>query len=194
MAVTLAKQGDSHKVNLSKGGGNVLVNLKWEARKSGGFKLFGGGSGAAADLDLGCMYELQDGSKGVIQALGNAFGSRTASPFIALDGDDRAGGSADGENLFVGADKLKRVVIFAYIYSGGGDFRSVAGRVSMKVSNGEQIDLALDNPSGKTFCALAQIVNNGGQLTVSKEERYFGGHEECDRNYGFGFSWTRGSK
>ena len=26
------------------------------------------------DLDLGCLYELADGRKGVIQALGNAFG------------------------------------------------------------------------------------------------------------------------
>ena len=46
------------------------------------------------DLDLGCLYEFTDGSKGVVQALGNSF---AASPrgvgarVIWLDGDDRSG-------------------------------------------------------------------------------------------------------
>ena len=45
------------------------------------------------DLDLGCLYELADGRKGVIQALGNAFGSLNRRPWILLDGDDRTGRS-----------------------------------------------------------------------------------------------------
>jgi len=215
MPLVLKKSGDSHGLNLVKGTpGNIAVNLKWAAavapvappvKKSGGWfgGLFGGGEteapkpAAAPDLDLGCMYELTVGAdpKGVIQALGKLFGSRTSSPFIALDGDDRAGGSADGENLFVGLSQLKRVVIFAYIYGGSTDFRSVNARVLMKVSNGEEISVDLDSPSPKqTFCAIAQIVNQNGKLTVTKEERYFAGHKDCDLHYGFGFNWTTASK
>lgn len=41
------------------------------------------------DLDLGCLYELADGSKGIVQALGNSFGALNTHPFIQLDGDDR---------------------------------------------------------------------------------------------------------
>ncbi len=213
MPINLKKSGDSHGLNLVKGPGNFDVNLKWAAAvaaaaapapaKSGGWfgGLFGGGQPAtpkptaAPDLDLGCMFELTDGRKDVIQALGKNFGTRTSSPFIALDGDDRAGGSADGENLFIGTNLLKRVVIFAYIYDGSTDFRSVNARVQMKVSNGDEISIDLNSPSPSlTFCAIAQIVNDNGKITVTKEERYFAGHEACDRNYGFGFSWTKASK
>jgi len=71
------------------------VNLNWSQGappKKTGFlaKLAGAGSGAV-DLDLGCLYELADGSKGVVQALGNSFGSLTSPPYISLDGDDRSG-------------------------------------------------------------------------------------------------------
>ncbi|CAM5532179.1 Tellurium resistance OS=Streptomyces glaucescens OX=1907 GN=SGLAU_10870 PE=4 SV=1 [Streptomyces glaucescens] len=32
------------------------------------------------DLDLGCLYELQDGTKGVVQPLGGYFGDVNAPP------------------------------------------------------------------------------------------------------------------
>nr|GFA20815.1 hypothetical protein [Tanacetum cinerariifolium] len=80
MAITLQKRGDKHQINLSKEQKvqlKVDVNLNWnsgEAKSTGLFgKLFGGGAAAAPDLDLGCMYELNDGSKGVIQPLGGNF-------------------------------------------------------------------------------------------------------------------------
>ncbi len=43
--------------------------------------------------------ELRDGSKGVVQALGNSFGSLQQPPFIALDGDDRSGSVSGGPSL-----------------------------------------------------------------------------------------------
>ena len=36
----------------------------------------------AVDLDLGGMYELMDGSKGMAQALGNSFGSLQSAPYV----------------------------------------------------------------------------------------------------------------
>ena len=36
--------------------------------------------------------------------------------------------------------------------------------------------------------------NVGGNVEVSKEERYFQGHQDCDEHYGFGFRWSAGSK
>lgn len=203
MAISLSKSGDSHKVSLKKGAAqNIKVNLKWEAaaaKKSGGLfgGLFGGGGSAQQqDLDLGCMYELVDGSKGVIQALGNLFGSRAADPFIALDGDDRSGSSAAGENLeILRPDRIKRVVLFAYFYEGSSDFAALKTRVTMEVTNGETVTLDLNNSkSGKTFCALAQVSVKDGQISLTKEEHYFAGHRDCDAHYGFGFDWTTGRK
>lgn len=204
MAINLNKSGDSHKVSLKKEAPqNIKVNLKWEAaaaKKSGGLfgGLFGGGGGSAQqqDLDLGCMYELVDGSKGVIQALGNLFGSRTAAPFIALDGDDRSGSSAGGENLeILRPDRIKRVVLFAYFYEGSSDFAALKTRVTMEVTGADTVTVDLNNSkSGKTFCALAQVSVKYGQISLTKEEQYFAGHRDCDAHYGFGFDWTTGRK
>ena len=101
MSISLEK---GKKISLEKksssGLGEILVNLNWNARpqKQGFLKTLLSGSGAI-DLDLGCLFELKNGYKGTVQALGNAFGNLNAEPFIALDGDDRTGASVTGENL-----------------------------------------------------------------------------------------------
>lgn len=99
--VSLAKQGA-----LS---GNLRVNLSWRmrtsdiegrSRQSGRLlrplKLFQPEAVQAhtqgmvnVDLDLGCMYELTDGTKGVVQPLGNLLGDLNGPPYIRLSGDDR---------------------------------------------------------------------------------------------------------
>jgi len=62
-SVSLTKQGSA--------GGVLRVNLNWDARPAGGGFLKR--MAPALDLDLGCLYEFTDGSKGVVQALGNTF-------------------------------------------------------------------------------------------------------------------------
>lgn len=200
MAINLQKGGDKHSINLSKSsssGQSLLIhaNLNWAQEKKGGFLSFLTAK-QDADLDLGCMYEMQDGSKGVIQPLGNSFGSKNTMPFIFLDKDDRDGGSSDGENMHVFKPELiKRILFFGLIYQGAKDFNSVNGRMFFKISNGEEVTLQLDNAGvNKPFCAAALITNQNGELTISKEARYFAGHSAADAHYGFGFKWTTGSK
>ncbi|MCZ9339976.1 Tellurium resistance, partial [Streptomyces sp. TRM76130] len=38
------------------------------------------------DLDLGCLYEMQDGAKGVVQPLGGLYGDVNAAPYVKLSG------------------------------------------------------------------------------------------------------------
>lgn len=200
MAINLSKGGDQHSINLSKsttGGQSLLIhaNLNWTQGKKGGLLSFLNAK-QEADLDLGCMYELQDGTKGVIQPLGKNFGSKTSPPYIFLDKDDRDGGSSDGENMHVFKPELiKRILFFGLIYAGAKDFNSVAGRMAFKISNGEEVNLQLDNAGvAKPFCAAAMIENRTGELTIRKEARYFNGHSDADAHYGFGFRWQAGSK
>jgi tellurite resistance protein TerA len=196
--VTLEKRGQEARISLRKDGQAqpIHVNLNWnqQAQRQGILgRIVGGGS---ADLDLGCMYFLNDGSGGVIQALGNSFGSDRFEPFIFLDKDDRSGAASDGENLYIlRPDLIHTVLLFAFIYEGTSDFTHVAGRMSMKDPAGNEIKINLSNPDmRRTFCAIAQIENIGGEVKITKEERYFQGHRECDEHYGFGFSWGAGSK
>ncbi|WP_326696202.1 TerD domain-containing protein [Streptomyces sp. NBC_01754] len=208
--VTLTKEAPS--VSLTKQGGTsgaLRVNLNWETRKQ--FKGWGAKLGRAAathadlDLDLCALYELSDGRKGVVQALGNAFGSLAQPPYIHLDGDDRTGAVSTGENLTVNLDhkdRLRRVLIFVTIYEGARSFADLHATVTLQPQNGAAIDFSLDEctvPS--TVCALALITDNGaGDLTVQREARYLvpergvSPQRTIDAAYGWGMNWTPGRK
>ena len=57
------------------------------------------------------------------------------------------------------------------------------------------VQVQMQHPDAqRTFCAIAMFENVGGRVEVSKEERYFQGHQDCDQHYGFGFQWKAGSK
>ena len=117
--VTLDKSRPSISLEKTAAGfGEIKVNLNWNQGTSG---LLGGflGKRGAIDLDLGCLFEMQDGFKGAVQALGNRFGDLREEPYIQLMGDDRTGSVADGEWLRINGqqwNKIERILIFAFIY------------------------------------------------------------------------------
>ena len=199
--VTLTKSAPS--VSLAKGSGasgRMRVNLSWNARPAGsgggGFlkKLTGGDK--SIDLDLGCLYELADGKKGVVQALGNSFGALDRPPYVQLDGDDRSGGG--GENLSINLDKLpeiRRLLVFAFIYEGVPAWDAAGGVVTLHPQGGAPIEVRLDESSGSRMCALALLENRGGELVVNREVKYINGAQDAlDRAYGWGMDWARGRK
>jgi tellurite resistance protein TerA len=201
--ITLDKRGESRTINLSKDTQvqPILANLKWDANGSApqkrGFlaSIFGGGQ-EAADLDLGCMYRLKNGEAGVIQALGGNFGAKSRPPFVLLDKDDRTGAADDGENLTIfRPSDIDLLIIFAFIYDGSADFTQVNGRMTLKDATGSETFMRLSAPSaGETFCVVASVRGQGDSVVVTKEERYFPGHEQADRHFGFGFNWVPGRK
>ncbi len=216
--VTLEKRGD--KVSLDKragrGFGRIHVNLNWnqsataapQPAKTGFFdKLVGGAAGrkgrGGIDLDLGCMYELADGRRGLVQALGNAWGDFEREPFIRLDADDRTGAVAGGENLYINGerfDQIRRALIFSFIYEGVPNWSATDGLVTIAAPEQAPIEVRLDGGGNQMMCAIALIENRGGSLQVTKLAEYFqqmGGtsaHELMDRHFGFGLRWKTGSK
>lgn len=206
--VRLDKQGQSHQVNLSKGGSPTIfhINLQWDQpnanqpeKQSGSFLgriLKGAGQNSGADLDLGCMWRDISGNKGVIQPLGGNFGSKDNIPYIFLDKDDRSGAAVDGENMHLfRPDQLDLVVIFAMIYEGAANFANVNARLTISDGRGDEILIPLNAPNpSHTFCAVATISRTGSSIKFRKEEQYFPGHKLCDKQYGFGFDWVKGRK
>jgi len=184
------------RVNLTKPGesqGVMRVNLNWSA---GGGGVFGHQS---VDLDLGCLYELADGSKGVIQALGNSFGSQHRPPYISLDGDDRSGAVAGGENMHINLvqpQQFRRILIFAMIYSGAANWAAVDGVVTLYPTSGPPIEVRLDSPvNGAAICAVAQVYYAEGGLHVHREVNYINGTQpDLDRAYSWGMRWTAARK
>ncbi len=198
--VTLTKSAPT--VSLSKQTGRLHVNLNWEARPpaaKGGLLKRLAGPPKGIDLDLGCLYELTDGSKGVVQALGNAFGRLDAPPYISLSGDDRSGESSGGEDLFVNlarAGEIRRVLVFASIYDGVPSFEEAHGVVTLTPGSGPSIEVRLDEQAGRSrMCAIALLEGGGTDLTVRREVRYLdGGQAALDQAYGWGMTWTAGRK
>ncbi|MFI6288299.1 TerD family protein [Streptomyces sp. NPDC051018] len=206
--VTLTKETPT--VSLTKQGGTsgtMRVNLSWQVRKQ--FKGWGAKLGRAIavhgdlDLDLCALYELVDGSKGVVQALGNAFGALHQPPFIHLDGDDRTGGTS-GENLTINLDHqqyFRRIVIFVTIYEGARSFADLDAHVTLQPQHGAPIEFSLGEctvPS--TVCSLALITNTGSDLVVQREARFLvpergvSPQRTIDYTYGWGMNWTPGRK
>lgn len=204
--VTLTKASPS--VSLSKrgsAGGQLRVNLNWNARPAapaggkGFLKRLTQAAKPGIDLDLGCLYELTDGSKGVVQALGNSFTSGGDRPVLRLDGDDRSGSASGGENLFVDLDQLARitrVLVFAFIYEGTPNWAEAAGVVTLYPASGEPVVVPLDeNDPGATTCAIAMLENTGGELVVTRQVRYVrGSQRDLDEAYGWGMTWQTGRK
>jgi tellurite resistance protein TerA len=197
--VTLTKAAPS--VSLAKHGasrGMLQVNLNWDARPpaKGLFK-----KTTQLDLDLGCLYEFADGTKGVVQALGNAFTARNrkGKQLLRLDGDDRSGSVSGGENLFVDLSDpsdIKRVLVFALIYEGAANWATANGVATLTPVGAPPIEVLLDDPrDGARICAIAQISNQGGEIVIKREVNYIDGAQRAlDEAYGWGMNWTRGRK
>ncbi|OEJ97408.1 TerD family protein [Streptomyces thermolilacinus] len=207
--VTLTK--DAPSVSLAKQGGTsgaLRVNLNWGVRKqfTGWGAKFGNAVARHADLDLDlcALFELTDGSKGVVQALGDTFGSLRRPPYIHLDGDDRTGAVDTGENLTINLDHkdvFRRILVFVTIYEGARSFADLHATVTLTPANGAPIEFSLDEctvPS--TVCALALITRQGDDLVVRREARYLipargvSPQRTVDQAYGWGMRWTPGRK
>ena len=201
MAINLSK---GQKINLSKstpaGLGEIHVNLNWNSRpmKQGLFAgLFGSNNGI--DLDLGCLYELKDGTKSAVQALGNAFGSYINSPFITLDGDDRTGTSVAGENLRINGNyvsQIKRILVYTFIYEGVANWKQADAVVTIKYPGAEDIIVKMDTYNNQNkMCALALFENeNDETFSVQKIVQFYEGHELMDRAFNWGLKWKPGKK
>jgi tellurite resistance protein TerA len=207
--VTLEKKGDIHKIDLTKRTDNALkeivINLNWTQKKGFMATLMQRG----IDLDLGVWYELQNGNKSCIDGLqfshkqGGAKnrvtrqGCYTQAPWIWHTGDDRSG-TGEGENVLInpqGLADLKRITVYTYIYEGVAKWEETNAVVTVKVPDNPDIVVEMGKQySSKNFCAIAEILFDKNSLTVRKLVTFHNGHDDCDKQYGWGMQWKAGGK
>ncbi|MFS2108892.1 TerD family protein [Sphingomonas sp. Sphisp140] len=192
--VTLEKPGQT--VSLEKRGasfGEITINLNWSRGRKG---FFGGGS--AIDLDLGCLFELADGRKGVVQALGNAFGSFHQLPHIALSGDDRTGDVSQGETMRInGAHwaQIRRIAVFANIYDGVPNWQQTDGVVLVTMPDQPPIEVRMtEGRDDRRLCGIVLIENDAGRLKVTRIVEYVRDQQVLDEMLGWGLRWVAGRK
>ncbi|AVH61558.1 Tellurium resistance [Streptomyces dengpaensis] len=198
-AVSLTKQGATS--------GAMRGNLSWSARKPSRGWLKKGKDAVPledVDLDLSCLWELQNGMKGIVHPIDNQFGSFDQPPYIQLDQDDRTGSSAAGENLVINLDhaaEIKRILVFVVIHAGASSFAGLDGVATLYPPAGPPIEVRLDEctvPS--TAASIALIENVDGELIVRREAKYIlvppgvFKQQAVDIEYGWGMTWHAASK
>lgn len=201
--ITLDKQRPSISLDKKDGGfGEIKINLNWnrtsQSSGSGGFFAALRGKSGGIDLDVGCLYELENGRKGAVQALGNAFGDFRDEPFIQLMGDDRTGSVSDGEWLRINGKewpRIRRVLVYAFIYEGAPNWQATDGVITLYIPGEAPIEVRLSEEGGtKGMCAIALLENIGGSVRVNRKVEFFKGHSDMDKAFGWGMRWAAGSK
>ncbi|WP_119727821.1 TerD family protein [Thermomonospora amylolytica] len=200
--ISLTKEAPS--VSLTKQGataGNMRVHLQWTARPGAAKGRLGlRRRGLDLDLDLCALWELQDGSKGIIHALGD-FGALNYPPYIQLDQDDRTGASA-GETMMINLDyshMFRRILVFAEIYDGADDFRGVDATATLYPRGAPPVEMNMnDCVDASRDAVLVLIENVGGELVVHRQGRFIPpppgrprwGKLAVDVAYGWGLEWV----
>ncbi|MBF0225101.1 MAG: stress response protein [Desulfobacterales bacterium] len=201
--ITLKSKGDKFTLKPKVSTGEVLINLNWNQNPDGkpSFfkKLMGGGQ--PIDLDLGCLFEMSTGELACIQPLNVGFlkqGSFTEPPYIYHLGDDRTGSWSEGENIKINIehmDKLKRILIFTFIYEGAPKWNSTDAVVTITVPGQPTLEVPMGvQTDSRSFCAIAMLEFANNNITVTKLVSFHTGHQDCDKAYKWGLQWVAGSK
>lgn len=200
----LGRNGDSLAASPpAEGFGEIVIAAAWDTRvvKDQTFwgRMFKREREVDIDLDLGCLYELQDGHRGAIQALGSQMGNMTDMPYMALTGDERTGRkSGDDEAIHINGamwPKIKRLLVYVYIYRGAIDWAQVRPQIQVRIPGLKPMVVTLATHHKQLeICAIGGLENVRNGIKLTNHTEYFHGHAEMDRAYGFGLEWDSGSK
>ncbi len=151
------------------------------------------------DLDLGCLYELQDGTRGALQAFGELYGAFNEPPFIHHSGDEREGDEeGDDEYLEINGahwPDIKRLLVYVYIYDGAPHWKSVKPQIQIRVPG--ETPMIVTPSAAKSrlpICVIGAVENVRNGIKLENFTEYYPGHAEMSRAFGWGLSWEDGEK
>lgn len=202
----LDKNGESEIISPPEGGfNNFHIGLAWNniiVEQTGGFMgLWKKATQQGIDIDLGCFFEMADGTRGILQAFGGLHGNLNRTPFIELSDDERTGDSeGDDEYMTINGVKwpqIKRILIYTYIYEGSTDWSQIQPELTINLHMDPVEPLSI-RPKLKTnkmtVCALATLENIKDGLRIKTHGEYFTSQAAMDRAFGFGLQWEDGAK
>ena len=202
----LDKNGESEVISPPEGGfKDMHVGLAWNniiVEKADGFMgLLKKTMNKGVDLDLGCFFEMADGTRGVLQPFGELFGNYDEIPYIKLSGDERTGDAEGDDEYFTikGAQwsEIKRILVYTYIYQGSNDWSQIKPELTVNLNlDGEpplKVSPALKT-NDLTVCALVTIENVKNGIRIKTHGEYFASQAAMDRAFGFGLKWEDGAK
>lgn len=190
-----------------EGFGDIRIGAAWQniKKEQGGFfsRLLNKTTDTGVDLDLGILYELQNGKVGCVQALGGTMGRYEEEPFLALNGDDVTGDDdddIDGQDEIITLNgqkwpEIKRLLVYLYIYKGVQNWAEIAPQVQVLVPNEKPMVVTLHTyKSELCLAAVARLENIRNGIRMTNITEYYPGHPSMDRAFGFGIQWEDAQK
>ncbi|MBQ7528881.1 TerD family protein [bacterium] len=172
-ATTLSQNGQTASLK-----GVAPVNIALTYRRSP--------SVPKAELRLGCMVELKDGQKFMLQTLGSHLGHKDSAPYITAQQNS---GQFDELTIYK-PEQIKRLLLFTFVYLAPNFAKDFGAVVILKDKNGNSVRVPLLAPSpSQKFCAVATI-DFDNKLNIKREECYFTNHQFADQHYKFNFNWV----
>lgn len=200
----LVKSGEDISINAPKGGfEDIRIGAIWDNIKVQRDGVMGSWFGMKRkmniDLDLGCLYELNDGTRGAIQAFGDFYGQHDAAPYIHLLGDERTGDTHDyDETIVINGQKwgeIKRLLFYVYIYDGAETWAEVSPEIHVIIPGRAPLIVTLGAKQEELdLCLVAKMDRVRSGMRITNFTRYYPGHSEMDRANGWGLNWGNGQK
>ena len=139
----------------------------------------------AASGELGCLYELTDGTKGYVGPFGNSWGDYHQKPFVRYFSTAIGDNPQSGEAVAINGTKLtrvERVLVFATIIDGGPATR----QLSLTIPGSRPVEVPVGGP-GLVAVALVEVSN--GVVAVTYLGESFADYQTMDDRYSWGLRW-----
>ena len=130
------------------------------------------------NYSLSCFYELKDGSKDIIQILGNQVGSLNQPPYIFLDKGQHAAGMQSEDAIRINGAMLaqiRKIFIFTSNFNCLPNWQGANGELVIRCSGGPDVVIRLNEfmPS-QQHCVIAALTNeNDTTFSAEKIMRFF---------------------
>jgi tellurite resistance protein TerA len=149
----------------------------------------------STDLHLGCLWEMNDRSSGLIQtfAEGNLSARCEGNTVLRLG----ARSETEGQTLTLAVrhlSLLRRMVVFAYADNGFPQWATLAPLLTGQLRDGVIIECRFGPPPDwGTICAIASLHRVGGVLVLRRENEYLNGQQQTvGEVFGFDLPWVAG--
>jgi uncharacterized protein involved in tellurium resistance len=147
-----------------------------------------------SDLHLGCLWQANDGSAGLLQTLGNtvsAPGRGARHQVLRLGRRDER----DGQTIFVDLDALptfKRFFVFAYGLRGAPEWELLRPSLVVKAATDEHLTIRLgDAPRSASVCVVASFHLVGDDVVIRRENDFVDGVQaDAATRYGWSLEWS----
>lgn len=174
---------------------DIKVNLLWhgfvEEHVSGLFKKKTKYRAVLPDYDMCCVYEMLDGTTGIIDSKIDLFGDYDNFPFVNVDKDDKSGNSVDGETITVNGNKLSefnKIVIYARISDWSDNWNKTDSKIICKFGSNLNEEIIMNEfEETDNIYGIISIILNDGYYEFSSVNKFYPDSQSLIDDFGINY-------